>query len=93
MVTKVFYLLLLVVCMINSCTKDSDPIEPQDPSIEKPEEPIKPGIILDTKDIINIKIENEIMAIVGSSAWYGITYGGEKYVVVGYNKNLLVELN
>ena len=54
--------------------------EPVEPPIEKPEEPTTPP---STEDLRTIKIEENIMAVVGTNHWYGIAYGNGQYVAVG----------
>ena len=54
--------------------------EPVEPPIEKPEDPTTPP---STKDLRTIKIEENIMAVVGTNNWNAIAYGNGKYVAVG----------
>lgn len=54
--------------------------EPIEPPVEKPETPTTPP---STKDLITIKIEDDIMAVVGTNTWNAIAYGNGKYVAVG----------
>ena len=56
--------------------------EPVEPPIEKPEEPTTPPL---TEDLRTIKIEENIMAVVGTNGWNAIAYGNGKYVAVGAN--------
>ena len=56
--------------------------EPVEPPIEKPEEPTIPP---STEDLFTIKINDEIMAVVGTNGWNAIAYGNGKYVAVGSN--------
>lgn len=53
--------------------------EPVEPPIEKPEDPTTPP---STKDLRTIKIEENIMAVVGTNNWNAIAYGNGKYVAV-----------
>lgn len=54
--------------------------EPVEPPVEEPEEPTTPP---STKDLLTIKIEENIMAVVGTNDWSAIAYGNGKYVAVG----------
>ncbi len=54
--------------------------EPIEPPVEKPEIPTTPP---STEDLITIKIEDDIMAVVGTKTWNAIAYGNGKYVAVG----------
>lgn len=54
--------------------------EPVEPPVEKPEAPTTPP---STEDLLTIKIENDIMAVVGTNTWNAIAYGNGKYVAVG----------
>lgn len=54
--------------------------EPIEPPVEKPETPTTPP---STEDLITIKIEDDIMAVVGTNNWTAIAYGNGKYVVAG----------
>lgn len=54
--------------------------EPVEPPVEKPEAPTTPP---STEDLLTIKIENDIMAVVGTDTWNAIAYGNGKYVAVG----------
>ena len=59
------------------------PVEPPvEPPVEKPEEPTTPP---STEDLLTIKIEDRIMAVVGTNDWHAIAYGNGKYVAVGDN--------
>lgn len=80
---KVFCVMALCIGLFSSCDKDNIGFEePIVPPIEKPE---KPSVIPSINDLIRVKIDNDIMAIVGSNSWYSITYGNGKYVAVGHN--------
>ena len=57
--------------------------EPVEPPIEKPEEPEKPTTPPSIEDLRTIKINDEIMAVVGTKTWRSIAYGNGIYVVVG----------
>lgn len=57
-----------------------EPIKPVEPPVEKPEEPTTPP---STEDLLTIKIEENIMAVVGTNTWNAIAYGNGKYVAVG----------
>jgi len=59
-----------------------EPINPVEPPIEKPEAPTTPP---STEDLLTIKIEDDIMAVVGTNNWRAIAYGNGKYVAVGDN--------
>lgn len=90
-----FGALLCMMAMICSCCEK---VEPENPSVkppieepenpDKPEKPDKPEEKPSTEDIINIQINDEIMAIVGTDDWKDITYGNGKYVVVGSNGSI-----
>lgn len=54
--------------------------EPIEPPVEKPETPTTPP---STEDLLTIKIEDDIMAVVGTNTWNAIAYGNGKYVAVG----------
>ncbi len=54
--------------------------EPVEQPVEKPETPTTPP---STEDLLTIKIEDKIMAVVGTNTWKAITYGNGKYVVAG----------
>ena len=54
--------------------------ETVEPPVEKPETPTTPP---STEDLLTIKIEDEIMAVVGTNTWNAIAYGNGKYVAVG----------
>lgn len=56
--------------------------EPVEPPVEKPETPTTPP---STEDLLTIKINDEIMAVVGTNTWNAIAYGNGKYVAVGTN--------
>lgn len=56
--------------------------EPVEPPVEKPEAPTTPP---STEDLLTIKIEDDIMAVVGTNTWNAIAYGNGKYVAVGAN--------
>lgn len=68
-----------------------EPINPVEPPIEKPETPVEPPVEKpetpttppSTEDLITIKIEDDIMAVVGTNEWQAIAYGNGKYVAVG----------
>lgn len=64
-----------------------EPINPVEPPIEKPETPTTPP---STKDLLTIKIEDDIMAVVGTNttSWMAISYGNGRYVAVGYKFDL-----
>ena len=61
--------------------------EPIEPPVEKPETPTTPP---STKDLITIKIEDDIMAVVGTNttSWKAISHGNGRYVAVGYKLDL-----
>lgn len=50
--------------------------EPVEPPVEKPETPTTPP---STEDLLTIKIEENIMAVVGTSSWKRIIYGKGDY--------------
>lgn len=60
-----------------------EPIKPVEPPVEKPEPPVEPPVEKpetpttppSTKDLLTIKIEDEIMAVVGTNDWQAIAYG------------------
>ncbi len=54
--------------------------EPVEQPVEKPETPTTPP---STEDLLTIKIEDKIMAVVGTNNWTAITYGNGKYVAAG----------
>ncbi len=54
--------------------------EPVEQPVEKPETPTTPP---STEDLLTIKIEGKIMAVVGTNDWRSIAYGNGKYVAVG----------
>ena len=54
--------------------------EPIEPPVEKSEILTTPP---STEDLITIKIEDDIMAVVGTNTWNAIAYGNGKYVAVG----------
>ncbi len=54
--------------------------EPIEQPVEKPETLTTPP---STEDLLTIKIEDKIMAVVGTNAWNAIAYGNGKYVAVG----------
>jgi len=88
MKTKAFCILLGVLILVACENHKEDFIEPEQPPIEQPEEPKQPEQptkrdTIDVKDIINIKIDDKTMAIIGSNSWNGIAYGNGKYVAVG----------
>lgn len=68
-----------------------EPIKPVEPPVEKPEPPVDPPVEEpeepttppSTEDLLTIKIEDEIMAVVGTNTWNAIAYGNGKYVAVG----------
>ena len=70
-----------------------EPIKPVEPPVEKPEPPVDPPVEEpeepttppSTEDLLTIKIEDEIMAVVGTNTWNAIAYGNGKYVAVGAN--------
>lgn len=70
-----------------------EPIKPVEPPIEKPDTPVEPPVEEpgapttppSTEDLLTIKIEDEIMAVVGTNTWNAIAYGNGKYVAVGNN--------
>ena len=74
----------IAVCvwMCASCEKNDGGggFEPVEPPVEKPEEPTTPP---STEDLRTIKIEENIMAVVGTNGWNAIAYGNGKYVAVG----------
>lgn len=84
---KVFYLMVLCMGLFSSCDKEEigfeEPIIPPVEQPEKPSEPENPSVIPSTDDLIRVKIDDDIMAIVGSNNWRSIAYGNGKYVVVG----------
>lgn len=57
--------------------------EPIEPPIEKPETPTTPP---STEDLLTIKIEENIMAVVGTNDWRAIAYGNGKYVAYSKDK-------
>ncbi len=69
-----------------------EPINPVEPPVEKPETPVEPPVEKpeepttppSTKDLLTIKIDENIMAVVGTNEWSSIAYGNGKYVAVGY---------
>ena len=77
-------MICIAVCawMRASCEKNDGGgvFEPVEPPIEKPEDPTTPP---STKDLRTIKIEENIMAVVGTNNWNAIAYGNGKYVAVG----------
>lgn len=80
---KVFYVMALCIGLFSSCDKDNIGFEePIVPPIEKPE---KPSITPSIDDLIRVKIDDDIMAIVGSNSWRSVTKGEGKYVAVGEN--------
>ena len=78
---KVFCMMVLCIGLLSSCDKDDIGFE--EPIVPPIEEPEKPSVIPSTDDLIRVKIDDDIMAIVGSSDWKSVTYGNGKYVVVG----------
>ena len=82
-------LLIAATFMFTGCPSK---VEPENPNIkppveepEQPEEPGKPSEPVSTDDLQTIKINDDIMAIIGSNNWNAITYGKGKYVAVGNN--------
>ena len=55
--------------------------EPVEPPVEKPETPTTPP---PTKDLLTIKINDKIMAVVGTQRWQCIAYGNGKYIAMGW---------
>lgn len=78
---KVFCVMALCIGLFSSCDKDNIGFE--EPIVPPIEEPEKPSIIPSINDLIRVKIDNDIMAIVGSNEWESIAYGNGKYVAVG----------
>jgi len=66
-------------------TKVQGVFEPVEPPVEKPETPTMPP---STEDLITIKIEDDIMAVVGADDWEAIAYGNGKYVAVGMYRHI-----
>lgn len=64
--------------------------EPVEPPIEKPEDPTTPP---STKDLRTIKVEENIMAVVGTNNWNAIAYGNGKYVAVGKSGYVTMSTN
>lgn len=64
--------------------------EPVEPPIEKPETPTTPP---STENLLTIKIEENIMAVVGTETWYDIAYGNGKFVAVGDNGYITTSTN
>lgn len=79
---KVFCVIALCMGLFSSCDKDDIVFE--EPIVPPIEEPENPSVIPSTDDLIRVKIDNDIMATVGSNAWYDIAYGNGRYVAVGY---------
>lgn len=80
--------MMLCACVYASCDPNAgggvfdEPIKPVEPPVEEPEEPTTPP---STEDLLTIKIEDDIMAVVGTNTWNAIAYGNGKYVAVGTN--------
>lgn len=83
---KVFYVMALCMGLFSSCDKDDigfeEPIVPPIEEPEKPSGPEKPSVIPSTENLIKVKIDDDIMAIVGTETWKSIVYGNGKYVAV-----------
>lgn len=78
---KMFCVMALCIGLFSSCDKEDIVFEePIVPPIEIPKEPIEAP---STDDLIRVKIDNDIMAIVGSNEWRSVTKGEGKYVAVG----------
>lgn len=85
---KVFCAMVLCMGLFSSCDKEDIGFEePIVPPIEEPGEGDIPELP-STNDLIRVKIDNDIMAIVGSNAWVDIAYGNNKYVAVGYSGSI-----
>lgn len=80
---KVFYVMVLCIGLLSSCDKDNIGFE--EPIVPPIEEPEKPSVIPSTNDLIKVKIDDDIMAIVGNNSWRSVTKGEGKYVSVGEN--------
>ena len=78
---KVFCVMALCMGLFSSCDKDDIVFE--EPIVPPIEEPEKPSVIPSTDDLIRIKIDDDIMAIVGNGMWRSICYGNGRYVAVG----------
>ena len=78
---KVFCVMALCMGLFSSCDKEEIGFE--EPIIPPIEEPEFPTPLPSTNDLIKVKIDDDIMAIIGNNHWYGIAYGNGKYVVVG----------
>lgn len=78
---KIFCVMALCMGLFSSCDKEGIGFE--EPIVPPIEEPEKPSVIPSTDDLIRVKIDDDIMAIVGSSDWKSVTYGNGKYVAVG----------
>ena len=96
------FCLALCLCVFTACEKDEPviPDEPVVPPTEQPEEPetpvgpeepdVQPSEPVKGEEIgiYNIKIDDDIMAIVGSTTWRSICCGNGKCVAVGDDNNI-----
>lgn len=83
---KSLFYVILCTCLFCSCEKEEIETSPVVPPVEQPDNPDesnKPENKPSTEDIINIKINENTMAIVGTVNWNDIAYGNGKYVAVG----------
>lgn len=77
---KFWVIIFCVGLLSGSCCKRlelSNSIPPVDQPEEYTEEPLTDG------SIINIQLNNNIMATVGTNSWNSIAYGNNRYVAVG----------
>lgn len=82
---KSLFYVILCTCLFCSCEKEEIETSPVVPPVEQPDNPDesnKPENKPSTEDIINIKINENTMAIVGTENWNDIAYGNGKYVTI-----------
>lgn len=78
---KVFCVMVLYMGLFSSCDKEEIGFE--EPIIPPIEEPENPSVIPSTNGLIRVKIDDDVMAIVGNGMWRSICYGNGRYVAVG----------
>lgn len=80
---KSLFYIILCTCLFCSCEKEEIETSPIVPPVEQPDNPDEPENKPSTEDIINIKIDENTMAIVGKVNWYKVIKDKNGYAALG----------